>query len=1327
MRTPLPGRTSGSLLQRPTPGDVLTYAFQGTTNATAEGNFDIDRATGQIMTKNALDHETTASYTVTVTATDPFGASVNADVTINVGDVNEAPTITRTTPLAAAISFAENGDIATALATYAATDVDQGADDSSPDTLTWSVTGADAGKFNIGNQTGGTPGVLTFKDQPDFESPGDANGDNDYKVTVVVSDGKGNSDEHEVTISVTNVEEDGTVTISTLQPRVGTELTASLTDPDLGITGLMWQWYRADSLALASLPTTECDATTTDDCLIKDATSAAYTPVSGDIDNKLNPVATYKDGMGTDEDMATAVAAADVIADRRSKAPVFPDQDMETEGDQTDQKKTVPENTASGTNIDDGNPVDATDPNPGDTLTYTLGGTDAASFDIVPASGQLQTKAALDHETKDSYSVTVTATDSIGLATTINVTIEVTDMDEAPELDGDSTASFAENGTGAVATYTAMDPEEKDIVWTLTGGDADDFSIARGVLEFDSRPNFEDDQGTGTGDNEYVVIVNASAGADADAAIRTATLTVTVTVTDVDEPGSITLSTLQPQVGVEVTATLTDGDTITASTVTWQWLRGTTAIDGSSSTGAITATYTPVDGDVGNRLRARATYDDSEGEDKSAQEDSSRAIRRAPATNTAPVFPDQDPGTTGNQTDQEREVAENTPTGQNIGAPVAAIDSGDVLTYSLGGTDAALFEIDRATGQLRTKSALNHDASGGDEHTVTVTATDPFGETATANVTIDVTDVNEPPTITGSPAATESFAENADVATALEDYEATDQDDAETATLMWSITGDDAAKFSITSDAGVLTFKSPSPNYESPGDADGDNDYEVTVVVTDAEGNTDEHDVTVTVTNVTEDGMVTFSTLQPRVGVELTAMLADPDLDITELMWQWNDGTDDIEGATSATYTPVAGNIGDTLTAMATYKDGESGTTERTATENTANTVIADIRNKAPKFPDQDTETEGDQTDQERDVPENYATGDQYGGTGGTDFTYPNIGDPVVATDNQFDTVTSATPSADTLTYTLGGHDAASFNIVRTTGQLHVKADLDHEDKDTYMVTVTATDPSGLSATVNVTINVTDVDEAPTIMLGGLAISGDRNVEVPEGSTAVDSYTATGPEATNTVWSLSGDDAGALSIDGSSGVVAFAAAPDYENPADADGNNVYTVTVEADDGTYDSTRDVTITVTNVEESGEVTLSTETPTVGTEVTATLADPDVVDETTVTWQWASENTDGSYSDIAGATSNAYTPVAEDDGKHLRVTVTYEDGYDDDNTIREITDGVVTAGDPLVVRYDANTNGEIEKSEVITAINDYLDGGANAPSKAEVIHLINLYLGD
>ena len=118
------------------------------------------------------------------------------------------------------------------------------------------------------------------------------------------------------------------------------------------------------------------------------------------------------------------------------------------------------------------------------------------------------------------------------------------------------------------------------------------------------------------------------------------------------------------------------------------------------------------------------------------------------------------------------------------------------------------------------------------------------------------------------------------------------------------------------------------------------------------------------------------------------------------------------------------------------------------------------------------------------------------------------------------------------------------------------------------------------------TINITDVDEAPEIMLGGLAVSGRRSIEYAEnGTDAVGTYTASGPNAAMATWSLSGDDGGEFNIVG--GVLAFAAAPDFESPADADTDNVYQVTVEANDGTYMGMQDVTVTVTDVDEGPDV--------------------------------------------------------------------------------------------------------------------------------------------
>ena len=88
--------------------------------------------------------------------------------------------------------------------------------------------------------------------------------------------------------------------------------------------------------------------------------------------------------------------------------------------------------------------------------------------------------------------------------------------------------------------------------------------------------------------------------------------------------------------------------------------------------------------------------------------------------------------------------------------------------------------------------------------------------------------------------------------------------------------------------------------------------------------------------------------------------------------------------------------------------------------------------------------------------------------------TPPNtdVGAPVAATDRD----------GDTLTYTLEGADADSFDILSTSdgGQIRTSAELNHEEKSSYSVTVRVTDGRGGADAVNVTIRVTDVDgEAP--------------------------------------------------------------------------------------------------------------------------------------------------------------------------------------------------------------------------------------------------------
>ena len=228
-------------------------------------------------------------------------------------------------------------------------------------------------------------------------------------------------------------------------------------------------------------------------------------------------------------------------------------------------------------------------------------------------------------------------------------------------------------------------------------------------------------------DNTYSVTVQAT-----DESNKVGMHEVTVEVTNVDEPGTVTLSALQPQAGTELTATHSDPDD-TISDLKWQWAKSMT-MDGTYEDidKAILSTYTPKDADIDYYLRVMASYTDAEGEGRPPRGHRPTRCRESGViTGLLSSLMTRDPDEEGVQP-AARKVAENTPPGSAIGDPVVAEDEdGDILTYTLTGTNAADFDIDRATGQIMTKAAPDNteeDADGTDK-IVTVRATDPGGHT----------------------------------------------------------------------------------------------------------------------------------------------------------------------------------------------------------------------------------------------------------------------------------------------------------------------------------------------------------------------------------------------------------------------------------------------------------------------------------------------------------------------------------------------------------------------------------------------------------------------
>ena len=1278
--------------------EVLTYTHGGTDVA----SFTIDSATGQLKlaaaTAPILDFEHSGTpdteYEVTVTATDPDGRSGMVTVTIDITDVDEAPTIPETTTTD---TYGEE-DTSLAVLTYTATDED-GDDATADNPLTWSLSGRDAADFRI-TVTGaeGTSGALTFALQPDFEAPADHDRNNLYEVTVNVEDDAGNRTSRNVTVEVTNFDEGGGGAIeltSHPQPEVGQPISFKLIEPDGGKGNVEWEW---------TIGTTTLTRTG------RNKLTDSYTPRAADVagGTGLSVSASYTDGANVAKNPSLSAPS---VQDRPSPntRPTFPDTETGV--------RSIPESTEAGASI--GDAFEATDTD-GDstTLLYTLSGNDARAFTLASRTSGAITVAAntkLDYETKPRYQFTIYATDSSGSSDRASktVTVNITNVLEDPVIaEGGSTANYPEikNGrpnTDPVFTYTASDDETNNANLTWSVPDTSLFEIndrgARGTLRFKSPPDFEDFP-----TNPVTVTVTVTDGNS-----QTATRDMTVTVTNVDEPGEISGLPAQPKEGIPMAVTLSDPDGTVAGT-TWQWSRsrsrtgGWTPITATSTTNMSTTTpsRTPEAVDVGHYLRATAMYSDPQGDNKTTHGITDRTVVAEEYKNEAPKFPPLDDEGNGTTTitmtvmedDSKKE-------GDPVGDPVTAQDIGqantqEVLIYTVApadiadaveGADQEKFTIDRRTGQLKLvgvntldyEDATNGPGTDDRSYVVAVKAIDPSNASTTATVTIKVEDVKEPPEFreedkaAAANLAATSTKENLPTTTLLSTYTASDDED-DTAVLTWSLEGADKDRFKLCDEddpsAGTctdltapdaaaasdntvaLTFKEV-PNFEDRKDSGRNNVYDVIVVAADRDEMKTRKPVTVTVTNEDDPGEVKLSHIQPEAGTRINAELTDPDGGVSGITWQWIWCDDDACAAGTATssinaatrsYAPIAGNVGKFLKVVATYTDRTSASSQdkRMASEISTYAVQADdTGNQPPVLPD---------LTQTLKIAENSQEADPVHVVG------------VVAATNDPD------DDLDHLLYTLSGSDAALFTIhsgedvvappatTTTHGMIRLKSGtkLDFETKPTYRVTVTATDPSLARDQVSVVIQVTDVDEPPFVSKRGVTVTGQPTVSYPEnGTAAVETYRAVGPDAASARWSLAGPDRSAFSIP--NGQLIFASPPDFENASDANTDNVYSVTIMVTSGDFDDDLDVTVTVTNEDEPGTVTITPATqPRVGTELTAALTDEDGA-TTGVDWQWARSTSDsGPWANISGATSATYTPVDGDANNYLQATANYTD---------------------------------------------------------------------
>ncbi|WP_290661605.1 DUF4347 domain-containing protein, partial [Aquabacterium sp.] len=188
-------------------------------------------------------------------------------------------------------------------------------------------------------------------------------------------------------------------------------------------------------------------------------------------------------------------------------------------------------------------------------------------------------------------------------------------------------------------------------------------------------------------------------------------------------------------------------------------------------------------------------------------------------------------------------------------------------------------------------------------------------------------------------------------------------------------------------------------------------------------------------------------------------------------------------------------------------------------------------------------------------------------------------------------TSVAASYNSGTGVLTLSGSDTVA-NYQTVLRSITYNNTSDNPTTTSRTINVVATDINNLiTNTATTTLSVTRVNDAPVISSNGGGASASVNVR--ETLTAVTTVTATDVDSASLTYSISGGaDSAKFSINGTTGVLTFVAAPDFEAPTDVGANNVYDLIVRVSDGTLTDTQAIAVTVTDVSSSLVVTTTTD---------------------------------------------------------------------------------------------------------------------------------------
>ena len=539
----------------------------------------------------------------------------------------------------------------------------------------------------------------------------------------------------------------------------------------------------------------------------------------------------------------------------------------------TTANRSVAENTAAGQNV--GVVLTATDDD-GDTLTYTLEGADAASFDLVTTTdpaAQIRTKSGVtyDHEAKSTYTVVVKADDGNSGTDTVTVTISITDVDEAP---GRPAAPTVVTVTGA-PTFLSVDWLEPP---TNTGPDIDTYDLRYQKTTESTWTNGPQDE-TGDGLGGTAVIMGLDAGTAYRVQVRATNAegdsqwSPSGTGTT-ETPGTSTLSFAGANITVNETAgsaTLTvELDPASTGTVTVGYatsnLTAQAGVDYTATSGTLTfaasetsKTITvPIlnDTDYDPAQRFHVTLNNASGATLPASPWAIVNITNddaAPTASIANVTVGEGAGT------MTLTLALDRLSNRDVDYFSGASDVSGTATVADDYVDffSRLFTVPAGAMSATFDITLVDDSLDETDETIVIvwrkdsgSQATPASITVTGTITDNDTAGNNPPVFDDGDDTSRAFDEtlgDAAVMTASDIGTPVGATDSNNDTLTYSLEGADAARFGIARTTGQLqTMAGEKYDFEAQSS------YEVSISVVDGNGGADTIDVTVNVNNMTE-------------------------------------------------------------------------------------------------------------------------------------------------------------------------------------------------------------------------------------------------------------------------------------------------------------------------------------------------------------------------------------------------------------------------------------------------------------------------------------------